>query len=266
MDITEVRVKLMNDKTEKLQAFCSITISNDFVIRDLKIIEGASGPFVAMPSRKLAEKCPKCGCKNHLRANYCSECGGRLKNERANRDDRGRTKLHADIAHPINSVCREELQKRVLAAYQEEVKRSQQEGYVPANYDEETEEVAAIPENAAAQPAQRPPDPPQQRESRPQQERHEQQRQPERAEQRDQQRPPERHERREQREPQRPQYNQPPRPQNPPPRRPADEDVVEQPHAEENLDEMLDSPLDDFKQEKKRRDDSNDDFGSGIFT
>ena len=136
MDITEVRVKLMNDKSEKLQAFCSITISNDFVVRDLKIIEGTSGPFVAMPSRKLTDRCPKCGYKNHLRANHCSDCGTRLRQNRGNMDDKGRTKLHADIAHPINSQCREELQKIVLAAYHEELARSRQEGYVPPKYDD----------------------------------------------------------------------------------------------------------------------------------
>ena len=59
MNITEVRVKLTEAKKNRLQAFCSITIDNDFVVRDLKIIEGYKGAFVAMPSRKLADKCPK---------------------------------------------------------------------------------------------------------------------------------------------------------------------------------------------------------------
>ena len=61
MDITEVRIKLMEDSDDRLQAFCSITIDDCFVIRDLKIIEGSSGPFVAMPSRKLTSHCPQCG-------------------------------------------------------------------------------------------------------------------------------------------------------------------------------------------------------------
>ena len=63
MNITEVRVKLTEAKKNRLQAFCSITIDNDFVVRDLKIIEGYKGAFVAMPSRKLADKCPKCNRK-----------------------------------------------------------------------------------------------------------------------------------------------------------------------------------------------------------
>ena len=58
MEITEVRIKLMEEASERLQAFCSITFDNSFVIRDLKIIDGANGPFVAMPSRKLTAHCP----------------------------------------------------------------------------------------------------------------------------------------------------------------------------------------------------------------
>ena len=50
MDITEVRVSLRDD--QKLKAFVSITLDDCFVIRGLKIIEGADGMFVAMPSRQ----------------------------------------------------------------------------------------------------------------------------------------------------------------------------------------------------------------------
>ena len=57
MEITEVRVKLMDEPGERLQAFCSITFDDAFVVRDLKIIEGTTGPFVAMPSRKLTAHC-----------------------------------------------------------------------------------------------------------------------------------------------------------------------------------------------------------------
>ena len=90
MEITEVRIKLMEDPGERLQAFCSITFDNSFVVRDLKIIEGANGPFVAMPSRKLTARCPQCHCKNHLRASFCNQCGLRLNEERLARDDSGR--------------------------------------------------------------------------------------------------------------------------------------------------------------------------------
>ena len=63
MDITEVRVKLMEDSDDRLRAFCSVTFDDSFVVRDLKIIDGTSGPFVAMPSRKLTSHCPKCGAR-----------------------------------------------------------------------------------------------------------------------------------------------------------------------------------------------------------
>jgi stage V sporulation protein G len=129
VEITEVRIKLMDDNNERLQAFCSITFDDAFVVRDLKIIEGTKGSFVAMPSRKLTDRCPQCGYKNHLRARYCNQCGGKLDEDRAMRDVDGRAKLHADIAHPINSPCREKIQAAILRAYSEEVERSKQPGY-----------------------------------------------------------------------------------------------------------------------------------------
>lgn len=135
--ITEVRIKLMEDNSEneRLQAFCSVTFDDAFVIRDLKIIEGTKGSFVAMPSRKLTDRCGGCGCKNHLRARYCNQCGGKLDEDRATRDNDGRVKLHADIAHPINSACREIIQTAVLKAFSMERERSKQPGYV-CTYDD----------------------------------------------------------------------------------------------------------------------------------
>jgi stage V sporulation protein G len=135
--ITEVRIKLMDDhhENERLQAFCSVTFDNAFVVRDLKIIEGTKGSFVAMPSRKLTDRCGGCGCKNHLRARYCNSCGHKLDEDRATRDADGRAKLHADVAHPINSACREVIQSAVIKAYQDERERSKLPGYV-CTYDE----------------------------------------------------------------------------------------------------------------------------------
>src|SRR5688572_7251854 len=125
----------MEDNNERLQAFCSVTFDDAFVIRDLKIIEGTKGSFVAMPSRKLTDRCPQCGTKNHLRARHCNHCGCRLNEERAIRDTDGRAKLHADIAHPINSACREIIQSAVLKSYQEEKERAKQPGYL-CRYDD----------------------------------------------------------------------------------------------------------------------------------
>jgi len=134
VEITEVRIKLMDEPGERLKAFCSITFDDCFVVRDLKIIEGATGPFVAMPSRKLTAHCPKCRTKNHLRAAYCNQCGVRLAEPSLVKDEEGRTKLYADVAHPINSTCREMIQKRVIRAYREERERAKQPGYV-SSYD-----------------------------------------------------------------------------------------------------------------------------------
>ncbi len=156
MEITEVRIKLMEDNSgsnERLQAFCSITFDDMFVIRDLKIIEGAKGFFVAMPSRKLTDRCTHCGTKNHLRSRFCNQCGSRLDENRAIRDADGRAKLHADIAHPINSACREKIQGAVLASYAEELERAKVPGYI-SRYDDldggEFEAPAASPYETAA--------------------------------------------------------------------------------------------------------------------
>lgn len=135
MEITEIRIKLMDDPSERLQAFCSITLDGSFVIRDLKIIQGTRGSFVAMPSRKLTDRCPKCSAKNHLRARFCNECGARLHEDRAIKGDDGRARLYADIAHPINSECRELIQRQVIIAYGEELERSKLPGYL-SSYDD----------------------------------------------------------------------------------------------------------------------------------
>ncbi|MBP8302385.1 MAG: SpoVG family protein [Planctomycetes bacterium] len=136
--VTEVRVKLTDDPRNKLKAYCSVTIDDAFVVRDLKIIEGNKGPFVAMPSRKLADHCQRCHHKNHLRACFCNQCGSKLDPDRAPRDSRGRARLHADLAHPINSQTRIELHKAVVRAYAEEIEaaRAAGEAYRPKTFDD----------------------------------------------------------------------------------------------------------------------------------
>jgi stage V sporulation protein G len=83
MKITEVRVTLRNDG--KLKAFASITLDDCFVIRGLKVIEGTSGMFVAMPSRRRPD--------------------GSFQ----------------DIAHPITMEMRQTLESDVLAVYNREL-------------------------------------------------------------------------------------------------------------------------------------------------
>jgi stage V sporulation protein G len=84
MEITEVKVFPVNE--ERLKAYVSITIDNCFVIRDLKIIDGATGLFVAMPSKKRKD--------------------GQFK----------------DIAHPLNQETRALIEEKVFAAYEDEVR------------------------------------------------------------------------------------------------------------------------------------------------
>lgn len=126
----------MENSEDRLRGFCSITFDDCFVVRDLKIIEGNNGPFVAMPSRKLSSNCPKCRTKNHLRANYCNNCGNKLKMTGVTHDSSGRAKLYADIAHPVNAGCREMIQNRVIEELNRELELSRQPGY-KSRYDDD---------------------------------------------------------------------------------------------------------------------------------
>ena len=135
MDITEIRIKLLPQRDayeDRLRAFCTITFDGAFVIRDLKIIEGQNGFFVAMPSRKLTARCPRCSGKNHMRARFCNDCGAHLKPQRVTEENRLR--FHADIAHPINAGTRKNLERRILEAYGSEEERAKQPGYVPESF------------------------------------------------------------------------------------------------------------------------------------
>ncbi len=127
MEITEVKIKLMGDDDDRLQAFCSITFDGEFVVRDLKIIEGPKGPFIAMPSRKLTAKCIRCSNKNEIRSRYCSGCGKKLP---VNGATETKPRLFADIAHPINAACRQKIESAVMQALADERVRSREDGYV----------------------------------------------------------------------------------------------------------------------------------------
>lgn len=83
MEITEVRVFPRNE--EKLKAYVTITFDATFVVRDVKIIQGEKGLFLAMPSRKLPDG------------------------------------THRDIAHPVNAEMRHRIEERVFAEYHKAV-------------------------------------------------------------------------------------------------------------------------------------------------
>ena len=82
MNITDVRVRKVA-KESKMKAVVSITIDDEFVVHDIKVIEGEKGLFIAMPSRKATDG------------------------------------EYRDIAHPINSVTRDRIQKMILDKYQD---------------------------------------------------------------------------------------------------------------------------------------------------
>jgi len=136
MNITEIRIKLLSNSRDKLRGFASVTLDSLIVVRDIKIIEGGKGLFVAMPSRKLCDRCPSCAGKNPIRARFCSDCGARLPESRGDLDERGRPRLYADIAHPINQEARDFVQSQILQAYFDEFERSKQAGYVAKSFDD----------------------------------------------------------------------------------------------------------------------------------
>ncbi|MDD5292048.1 MAG: septation protein SpoVG family protein [Candidatus Omnitrophica bacterium] len=122
MEITEVRIFLKESPDKKLKAYATVTFDNVFVVRNIKVIEGGSGLFMAMPSRRLKSSCSKCGFRNEMRSKYCNQCGAQLPfvsmpTEQGGKDAQSE---HRDIAHPITQTFRECLQKKVLEAYNAE--------------------------------------------------------------------------------------------------------------------------------------------------
>lgn len=121
MDIDDVRIKLADDVGPGMpvvRAYCSFVLGGCFAVRDAKIVDGAQGLFVSMPSRKIADHCPGCNGKNSLFARYCERCGGRLADGRIRHDPDGRTRAFFDIAHPITSEFRRKLESALLSAYE----------------------------------------------------------------------------------------------------------------------------------------------------
>jgi stage V sporulation protein G len=122
MEITEIRVFLKEGQDKKLKAYTTVTFDNVLVIRNIKVIQGADGLFIAMPSRKLKAACPKCHFKNEVGSRFCNKCGASLpsmQSPEADEDHDSKTQ-HRDIAHPITKDFREYMQTRILGAYQKE--------------------------------------------------------------------------------------------------------------------------------------------------
>jgi stage V sporulation protein G len=128
MDITEVKIFMKEGQDKKLKAYATLTFDNCFVVRNVKVIEGNKGMFVAMPSRKMKDPCPKCSFRNTVRSKFCNQCGASLPMTEPKvfqpGDDPARQSEHKDIAHPITAECRDYIQKKVLEAYENEKKSS----------------------------------------------------------------------------------------------------------------------------------------------
>lgn len=121
MKITEVRIFPTESKDGKLKAFATMTFDDWFVVRNVKVIQGNNGLFVAMPSRKAMDSCPKCRFKNAKGSKFCNQCGAGIeqKEERHDHtDEKGGD--HMDIAHPITQECRVYIQEQILEAYDKE--------------------------------------------------------------------------------------------------------------------------------------------------
>ncbi|MFA5724659.1 MAG: SpoVG family protein [Candidatus Omnitrophota bacterium] len=123
MEITETKVALRDSPDKKLKAYATVTFDNAFVVRNIKVIEGTNGLFIAMPSRKVKQPCPKCGFKNEMRSKYCNQCASAFpqSSKPVEGEDSSSAQLeHKDIAHPITQSFREYLQKTILYAYEQE--------------------------------------------------------------------------------------------------------------------------------------------------
>ncbi|MFH1189294.1 MAG: septation protein SpoVG family protein [Candidatus Omnitrophota bacterium] len=155
MEITEVKIFMKEGQDKKLKAYATLTFDNMFVVRNVKVIEGTKGLFVAMPSRKLKEPCPKCNFRNVVRSKYCNNCGSALpmpehKMPSPGAEGAPRESEHKDIAHPITAECRDYIQKKVLEAFEQE-KRAPS---APSSHSP----VAAPPPHSQSSPAQVPQD------------------------------------------------------------------------------------------------------------
>ena len=120
MRITNVEIKLAAAVERPCLAYATITFDGCFIVRDLRIIAGANGPIVVMPDRVKCDHCPACRHKTPIMDKFCGKCGLRLA---VGRDvalevmANGKAKRYYDVAHPLNSSCREVVNAAVLGEF-----------------------------------------------------------------------------------------------------------------------------------------------------
>src|SRR3989339_923071 len=132
MEITAIRIKLINRPNDRLKAVCSLVLDNDFLVRDIKIVANLPGLMVTMPSRMITDHCPKCRSKNPILSKFCGQCGVKLAEKRAPVDEFGRFLVFTNIAHPISLKCRDLINQKVLEAYETEMKKPGRSDSQPA--------------------------------------------------------------------------------------------------------------------------------------
>jgi stage V sporulation protein G len=138
MEITEIRVRFANRDDDRLKAYCAVTFDDEFVVRDVRVVAGTNGLFVAMPSRKQTVACPRCGHKNTAAVKFCNDCGAR-QSPYVPPEDGTRGKLHRDICHPVTPVFRQHLQEQIIEAYYAECERAKDPDYQPPSLEPEEE-------------------------------------------------------------------------------------------------------------------------------
>ncbi len=140
MEVTDIRIFLKEASADsKLKAYATVTFDHCFVVRNVKVIEGTKGLFIAMPSERAKEPCPKCGGRNAVRSRFCNQCGGALPVTPRPAPGAGGPghegegpSEHRDIAHPITVECREAIQRKVLEAYEGAILAQQKSSAPPA--------------------------------------------------------------------------------------------------------------------------------------
>ena len=120
LQISEVRIRLIGSGNSGLLAVCSVLFDNGLCVRDIKVIKGSKGPFLSMPARRLTDPCPYCRGKNHRKARFCNDCGGKLSWD-SREDYFGREQLFSDIVLPTTSNLREYLSSSVIKTYLQEM-------------------------------------------------------------------------------------------------------------------------------------------------
>jgi len=123
VEVTDVQVNLCANEEDRLRAYCAVVFDNSFVVHNVRVIERADGLLVAMPSRKLTAKCASCNFRNPVDLSFCGNCGTKLRPADAARREPSETKVHFDVAHPINPGCRRKIEEAVLKAYREALQR-----------------------------------------------------------------------------------------------------------------------------------------------